>query len=104
MGNGEPAIQEKILEIQDKGFCVLRAQFAPSAIAACRDAFWPVFLAYLEEHGHQPNRGPNRHFLPMPFDPPCFAPDFFFDAQVLSIVRGVMDDRIVADRSEERRI
>ncbi len=34
----------------------------------------------------------------MPFDPPCFAPQFFFDPDVLSIVRTLMDDRIVADQ------
>jgi len=45
-----------------------------------------------------PNRGAHRHFLAMPFDPPCFAPQFFFDPDVLSIVRGLMDHRIVADQ------
>jgi hypothetical protein len=55
-------------------------------------------LAYLEAHGHEPNRGLNRHFLAMPFEPPCFAPAFFFDTEVLSIVSGAMDDRIVADQ------
>jgi len=34
----------------------------------------------------------------MPFDPPCFAPEFFFDEDVLSIVRGALDDRVVADQ------
>ena len=34
----------------------------------------------------------------MPFEPPCFAPEFFFDAGILSIVRTVMDDRAVADQ------
>jgi ectoine hydroxylase-related dioxygenase (phytanoyl-CoA dioxygenase family) len=34
----------------------------------------------------------------MPFEPPCFAPEFFFDTEVLNIVRGAMDDRIVADQ------
>ena len=34
----------------------------------------------------------------MPFDPPCFAPDFFFDDAILRIVRGAMDDRVVADQ------
>jgi len=67
-------------------------------IDACRSAFWPVLLAHLKAHGHEPNRGPHRHFLPMPFEPPCFAPEFFFDNELLSIVRGVMDDRVVADQ------
>ncbi|MBZ5607071.1 MAG: phytanoyl-CoA dioxygenase family protein [Acidobacteriia bacterium] len=99
MENGAPAtIKEKILEIQDQGYCVLRAHLARPVIDACRDAFWPVLLAYLKMHTHEPNRGPHRHFLPMPFEPPCFVQDFFFDTEVLSIVRGVMDDRIVADQ------
>ena len=34
----------------------------------------------------------------MPFEPPCFVPEFFFDTQVLSIVHRVMDDRVVADQ------
>lgn len=34
----------------------------------------------------------------MPFEPPCFTPEFFFDDDVLSIVRGVMDERVVADQ------
>jgi hypothetical protein len=91
-------IQDKIIEIQDKGYCILGEHFARPVIEACRDGFWPVFAAYLEAHGHEPNRGPHRHFLPMPFRPPCFAPEFFFDKEVLSIVRGVMDDRVVADQ------
>ncbi len=94
----EATIKERILEIQDKGFCVLRAHFARPAIDACRHAFSPALLAYLKIHSHEPNRGPHRHYLPMPFEPPCFAPDFFFDTEVLSIVRGAMDDRVVADQ------
>ena len=89
---------EKTAELLDRGFCVLPRQFPVPLIDACREAFWPVLLAYLEAHRDQPNRGPHRYFLPMPFRAPCFAPQFFFDDEVLKIVRGVMDDRIVADQ------
>jgi hypothetical protein len=103
MGNAQAAaaedtLEEKILELQDQGYCVLKRQLAQSVIETCREAFWPVLLAYLEKHAGEPNRGPHRHFLPMPFDPPCFAPNFFFDPAILNIVRGVMDDRVVADQ------
>lgn len=91
-------IHDRISEICDRGYCVLSEHLARPLIDACRSAFWPVLLAYLNTHGHEPNRGFHRHFLPMPFDPPCFAPDFFFDDDVMGIVRGVMDDRIVADQ------
>lgn len=84
--------------LQEKGFCVLKGLFAKSAHDACREAFWPILQHHVQTHAGAPNRGPCRHFLPMPFDPPCFAPEFFFDTKVLNIVRGAMDDRIVADQ------
>jgi hypothetical protein len=77
---------------------VLQAHFPTVQIDACREALWPTVLDYLDAHRDEPNRGPHRHFLPMPFQPPCFSPNFFFDAGVLSIVRGAMDDRVVADQ------
>lgn len=90
--------KDKIGELSDKGFCVLRKQFPALLVHACREAFWPILLDYLKMNGEKPNRGPHRHFLPMTFQHPCFTPEFFFDAAVLNIVRGAMDERIVADQ------
>ena len=92
------SIEENLATLSDKGFCVLRAHLSKSLIHECREAFWLILLDYIEQHGDAPNRGPHRYFLPMPFTPPCFAPEFFFDARVLSMVHGVMDGRIVADQ------
>ncbi|MBZ5625506.1 MAG: phytanoyl-CoA dioxygenase family protein [Acidobacteriia bacterium] len=91
-------VTDRIAELQERGFCVLKPHFPRSLIQACRDAFWPILLDYLERNRDQPNRGEHRHYLAMPFEPPCFAPEFFFDAGILSIVRGVMDERVVADQ------
>ncbi|PYT31314.1 MAG: hypothetical protein DMG57_05500 [Acidobacteria bacterium] len=56
---------DSIREIQDKGYCVLSAHLPLRVIDDCRDSFWPVLLAHLKAHGHEPNRGSHRHFLPM---------------------------------------
>jgi len=93
----------KLAELHEHGFCVLEAHFPPPLIEACRHAFWPVLLDHLSSHFREPNRGPHRHFLPMPFDPPCFAPEFFFDPAILAVMRAAMDDRIVADQLGLRR-
>lgn len=90
--------KDSLLEIQENGYCVLRRHFSRRSVNACREAFWPILLAYLETHQDAPNRGPHRHFLPMPFTAPCFIPEFFFDKDVLNIVRAAMDDRVVADQ------
>lgn len=90
--------KNKLTELKEQGFCVLKAHFPNNLISSCQDAFLPVLDNYLHQHLHEPNRGPNRHFLPMPFEPPCFAPEFFFDSDVLEIVQSLMGERIVADQ------
>ena len=87
-----------ILEIQEKGYCVLKHRFAHPLISSCRDGFWPILLRHIDTRHDDYNRGRHRHFLPMPFEPPCFHPKFFFNDDVLGIVRGAMDDRVVADQ------
>jgi len=91
------SIHEKISKVREQGFCILRNHFAPLIVEACQQAFWPHLLTYLNGD-HTSNRGPHRHFLAMPFGTPIFAPEFFFDDAVLCIVRGLMDDRVVADQ------
>lgn len=90
--------REEILALHENGYCVLRAHLPKGAIDGCREAFWPILLEYLKNHGDEPNRGPHRHFLPMPFELPCFAPEFFFDPEILGVIRGAMDSRVVADQ------
>jgi hypothetical protein len=90
-------IQKTIREIQDQGYSVLPRHFSTGLVDACREAFLPRLIAHIES-GQPPNRGSFRHSLAMPFEPPCFAPEFFFDPDVLSIMRGLMDDRSIADQ------
>jgi ectoine hydroxylase-related dioxygenase (phytanoyl-CoA dioxygenase family) len=92
------ADRRSLREIQENGYCVLRHHFPHHLIGACREAFWPILSDYLDAHREAPNRGPHRHFLPMPFTPPCFASEFFFDHDVLRLVRAAMDDGVVADQ------
>lgn len=91
-------IRDKMAELQERGFCILRAHLPTPLINACREAFWPGLLKYLNGHAEEPNRGPHRHFLPMPFQPGIFALEFFFDAGVLGIMRAAMGDKVVADQ------
>jgi hypothetical protein len=89
---------DAVLGIQENGYCVLRAHLPKCAVIACREAFWPILLKYIEDNEHHPNRGPHRHYLPMPFDSPCFAPEFFFDKTILDVIHAAMGSRVVADQ------
>ena len=89
---------DAIRELRETGYCVLKHHLASPMIEACRNGFWPLLLAYVEGNRGEPNRGTHRHCVPMPFEPPCFHPGFFFDGKVLKIVQETMDDRVVADQ------
>lgn len=94
----DKSFTDKAGELQEQGFCILKGHFAVSLVDDCRSAFLPVLQEYLKNNGHLPNRGTNRYFLPMPFEPPCFAPEFFFDNTILSIIKTILGDRIAADQ------
>ena len=91
-------LNQRLAEVHENGYCVLRGCLPTGVVNASREAFWPVMLKHIGEHHHKPNRGPGRHFLPMPFEPPGFASEFFFDTQVLDVIRGAMGSNIVADQ------
>lgn len=92
------SLTDKIEEFQKHGYCILKGHFATSLINNCRVAFLPILKKHLDNNGHLPNRGANRHFLPMPFEQPCFVPEFFFDPEILAIAKSIMGDRIIADQ------
>ncbi len=75
------SVESAIREFRERGFCILRNHFDPRLIENCREALWPRLMAYIQTA--EPNRGPHRHFLSMPFQPPYFSPQFFFDPEVL---------------------
>ena len=90
--------RDKATELHQRGYCIFREHFANSLIEACRDSFLPILQVYLEENRDKPNRGVCRHFLPMPFELPCFTPEFFFDAAITGILKHAMGERVVADQ------
>ena len=55
---------DKIEELHEQGYCILKEHFAHSLIDNCRVAFLPTLNAYLTHNRHLPNRGANRHYLP----------------------------------------
>jgi len=90
-------IDQKFAELQEDGFCVLHNHYPKPLLRTVHDAFEPILAEHLRTNRDNPNRGPN-HYFPMPFDPPCFAPEFFFDTDVLGMAQSLMDEKIVADQ------
>jgi len=94
-----PAIdtQKCIDQVLQDGYCILRDHFPKEAIEACRAAWHPIADAHLAEHADSPNRGPNRHYIPLPFRPPLYNPAFFNDDTILAIAAGILGEQVLVD-------
>ena len=91
-------IQQCIQKIGQDGYCILRGRFPVDAVEACRAAFEPFAEDYLAEFADKPNRGPNRHYIPLPFHPPFYHPAFFNDDTVYAIAEGILGEQVVIDQ------
>ena len=91
-------VQSCIQKIRQDGYCILRGHFPVDAVEACRVAFEPIAEAYLAKFADKPNRGPNRHYIPLPFRPPFYHPAFFADDTVFAIAAGIMGEQMVIDQ------
>jgi ectoine hydroxylase-related dioxygenase (phytanoyl-CoA dioxygenase family) len=90
--------EDNIAELECEGFCVIEGAFPRSLIDASREAFWPILTSYIDANRDSPNRGPHRHFLPVPFQFPIFANEFFFNPTILEIVQSTLHESAVADQ------
>ncbi|MCY4409220.1 MAG: phytanoyl-CoA dioxygenase family protein [Caldilineaceae bacterium] len=88
-------IQGCVNQILSDGYCLLRGHFPVDAVEACRQAFNPIADDYLAEHADNPNRGPHRHYIPLPFRPPLYNPAFFNDDTILAIASGILGEDLV---------
>ncbi len=79
-----------------------------AAIASCQNSFRrPLWTIVVKRSGRaclptsrvaSPNRGAHRHFLPMPSDRPCFAPQFFLGSRCSKYRAHPNGRPIVADQ------
>jgi len=77
----DDAVQSAVAAVVDRGYCVLPGHLESTVVETCRAAFWPHLLTYLAADP-APNRGPGRHYVAMPFEASCYAPEFFFDPEI----------------------
>ena len=92
----EAELHKSCQQILSDGFCVIRDLLPTDVIDACARAFEPILEAHMDEIREQPNRGPLRHYIPLPFEPPFANPVLYENETILAIVgRLIGDDAVV---------
>ena len=79
-----------VKEIYTEGFCVLKNHFSHNDIEACRSAFEPILDSNMDIIKNSPNRGINRHYIPLPLEPPFYNPSFFDDDTIIAILEKIL--------------
>jgi ectoine hydroxylase-related dioxygenase (phytanoyl-CoA dioxygenase family) len=74
------------------GFCVLREHYPVATLNSWREAFAPLLKAHLAREGHLQNRGAERYYVTLPFQPPFSEPLIYEDEDVLAIVERLVGE------------
>lgn len=83
-------VAEYVRSIREEGYCILPNLLSRSALDACRIAFKPILFDYIANLKEPANRGPNRHYLPLPLAPPFYHPSFFDNDAIHGILEAIL--------------
>ena len=79
-------------EVRTQGFVVLRHHLPRQLLDDCDAAFGPLLAAKEEEIRQRPNRGPMRHYIPLPLAPPFYDKRVFDDGRLMALLCELLGD------------
>jgi hypothetical protein len=87
-------IKEKAAEVLEEGFCILPQHLPRELMQECNEAFAPILAEYASEITENPNRGPMRHYIPLPMRPPFYDKCIFDDDTIHAILTELLTEDI----------
>ena len=88
----EEQIAEHATRVRQIGYTVLEQQIPVNAVTTIAEEFRPVYQDHLDEIRTKPNRGPMRHYIQLPFEPPFYQSSIHGDGGIIAIVRRLIGD------------
>jgi len=82
-------------EVRRESYCVLRSQFDPALVRAWNEAFRPLLEENVRTAADDPNRGPQRFYVTLPFTGVFADPRIAFDPDVLAICARLVGEDMV---------
>jgi Phytanoyl-CoA dioxygenase (PhyH) len=82
-------------DVRRDSFCVLRGLLDRELLRAWAEAFRPLLEANVKNAADDPNRGPQRFYVTLPFGGVFADPRIVFDPYVLAICRRLVGDDMV---------
>jgi hypothetical protein len=82
-------------DVRRDSYCVLRGQLDPAIVRAWNDAFLPLLEANVRIAADDPNRGPQRFYVTLPFAGVFADSRIVFDPDVIGICARLVGDDMV---------
>lgn len=82
-------------EVRRESYCVLRGHFDPALVRAWNEAFAPLLEQNVRTAADDPNRGPQRFYVTLPFAGVFADPRIVFDPDVLAICAQLVGEDLV---------
>ncbi len=90
----EQQIADHLAKIDTIGYTILEGLIPKEAIAEMGSAFQPLYQSNLDTIRNDPNRGPMRHYIVLPFEAPFYQSAFHGNADVFAIVRAILGEDV----------
>ena len=88
----EDQVAEHAARVRQVGYTVLEQHLPVDAVAIIAEAFRTVYQDHLDEIRTNPNRGPMRHYIQLPFEPPFYQSSIHGEHGIIAIVRRLLGD------------
>ena len=95
---GALQIADHVEKINRIGYTILESVLPDDAVAAMAAAFAPRYQANLETIRNDPNRGPMRHYIVLPFEAPLYQSAFHGNSEIYAIVRAILGEDVYCNQ------
>lgn len=95
---GALQIADHVEKINRIGYTILENVIPKDAVAQMAEAFAPLYQANLETIRNDPNRGPMRHYIVLPFAAPLYQSAFHGDPEIYAIARAILGEDVYCNQ------
>lgn len=85
-------IQDRVRQVHEVGYTILEGCLPKDIIETIVRAFAPVYDGHLDIIRTDPNRGPMRHYIPLPFEVPFYQSAIHANSDVIAIVMAILGE------------
>lgn len=87
-------LADHLEKIDRVGYTILEELLPRDAVAEMAAAFEPLYQSNLDTIRDDPNRGPMRHYIVLPFEPPFYQSAFNGNPDMFAIVHAILGEDV----------